>query len=107
MYFGVFTPCKNCNIETRSPNYATVDQAVFSPSRAELCRAEPSRPVMSRASPRIASPRLLPGNSYKHLDDARVGKGHVTASAVTSRVSTVIQQLKCFPRVRLGVYRRD
>jgi hypothetical protein len=60
----------------------------------------------------IASPRLLPGNSYKHLDDARVGKGHVTASAVTSPVSTVTQQLKHrwkerFPRVRSGVYWRD
>jgi hypothetical protein len=30
---------------------------------------------------------MLPGNSYKHLDDARVGKVHVTAPAVTSRVS--------------------
>jgi hypothetical protein len=48
-------------------------------------RAEPSR-----HESRIASPRLLPGNSYKHLDDARVGKGHVTASAVS-------QQLKRFP----------
>jgi hypothetical protein len=48
----------------------------------------------------IASPHLLPGNSYKHLDDARVGKGHVTASAVT-------KQLKRFPRVRSRIYRRD
>jgi hypothetical protein len=44
----------------------------------------------------IASPRLLPGNSYKHLDNARVGKGHVTASAVT-------QQLKHFSLVRSRV----
>jgi hypothetical protein len=49
-----------------------------------------SRAVTSHSSRRIASPRLLPGNSYKHLDDARVGKGHVTALAVT-------QQLKRFP----------
>jgi hypothetical protein len=28
-------PCKNCNIETRSRDYATVDEAVFSPCRAE------------------------------------------------------------------------
>jgi hypothetical protein len=34
-YCGVFTPCKNCNIETRSRGYATVDEAVFSPWRAE------------------------------------------------------------------------
>jgi hypothetical protein len=34
-YCGVFTPCKNCNIETRSRDYATVDEAVFSPCRAE------------------------------------------------------------------------
>jgi hypothetical protein len=74
---GIFTPCKNCNIEARSHNYATVDEAVLSPRRAEICRAVTSR----------ASPHLLPGNSYKHFDHARVGKGHVTASAVTSRVS--------------------
>jgi hypothetical protein len=51
-------------------------------------RSDPSRaePWTSPSSRRIASSRLLPGNSYKHLDDARVGKGHVTASAVTSRV---------------------
>jgi hypothetical protein len=74
-YCGVFTPCKNCNIETRSHDYATVDEAVFSPSHDD---------------PRIASPRLLPGNSYKHLNDTRVGKGHVTASALMSHVSTVM-----------------
>jgi hypothetical protein len=100
-YCGVFTPCKNCNLETCSRDYATVDDAVFSPSRAELCCAVTSR----------SSPSLLTGNSYKLLDDARVGRGHVTASAVTSRVSTVTQQLKyCwkerFPRVRSRVYRR-
>jgi hypothetical protein len=32
--------------------------------------------------------------SYKHLDNARVGKGHVTASAVT-------QQLKRFPACQI------
>jgi hypothetical protein len=81
LYCGVFTPCKNCNIETRSHDYATVDgSGVFS---------EPSPAELSRDESRIASPRLLPGNSYKHLDDARVGKGYVTASTVT-------QQLKRF-----------
>jgi hypothetical protein len=35
----------------------------------------------------ISFGNVLPNNSYKHLDDARVGKGHVTAPAVTSRVS--------------------
>jgi hypothetical protein len=54
----------------------------------------------------MASSRLLPGNSYKHQDDARVGKDHVTASAATSRVSTVTQQLKRFPRARSRVYRK-
>jgi hypothetical protein len=34
-YCGVFAPCKNCNIETRSHDYATVDEAMFSPCRAE------------------------------------------------------------------------
>jgi hypothetical protein len=52
-YCGVFTPCKNRNLETRSRDYATVDEAVFSPCRAELCRV-----VLSRAWPRIASLRL-------------------------------------------------
>jgi hypothetical protein len=66
---AVFVPCKNCNIETRSRDYATVDEAVFSPCRAEL-------------------------HSYKHLDTARVGKGHVTVSAVT-------QQLKRFPACQI------
>jgi hypothetical protein len=71
-------------METRYHDYATVDEAVFSPCWAEQSRAEPRRDES-----RIASPRLLPGNSYKNLDDARVGKSHVTASAVT-------QQLKRF-----------
>jgi hypothetical protein len=47
-YCGVFRPCKNCNIESRSRDYATVDEAVFSPYRAELCSA-----VTSRSSPRL------------------------------------------------------
>jgi hypothetical protein len=33
LYCGVFTSCKNCNFETRSRDYATVDEAVFSPCR--------------------------------------------------------------------------
>jgi hypothetical protein len=88
-YCGVFTPYKNCNIETRSRDYATVEEAVFSP-----CRAEQSRAVNESliASNRLAS--LLPGNSYKHLDDARVGKGHVTALAT-------MQQLKRFPACQI------
>jgi hypothetical protein len=75
--------------------------------RAEASRGDPNRVESRIASRRMASPRLLSGNSYKHLDDARVGKGHVTASAVTSRVSTVTQQLERFPHVRSWVYRRD
>jgi hypothetical protein len=71
---------QDCNIETCSRNYSAVDEVVFSP-----CRAEQSR---------VASLRLLPGNSYKHLDDARVGKGHVTTSAVS-------QQLKRFPTCQI------
>jgi hypothetical protein len=55
---GVFTPCKNCNIETGSRDYATVDEVVFSPCRAEVCRA-----FTSRASPRIAIPRSLLGDT--------------------------------------------
>jgi hypothetical protein len=50
--------------------------------------------VSSHSSRCIALPRLLPGRSYKNLDDARVGKGHVTASAVT-------QQLKNSPACQI------
>jgi hypothetical protein len=64
MYFGIFTPYKNCNIETCSHDYATVDEAVFSLCRAEQNRAEPSwgepsRTELSREQvPHcIASPR--------------------------------------------------
>jgi hypothetical protein len=49
-YCGVFTPCNNCNIETRSRDYATVYEAVFSP-----CRAEPSRHESRIASHRRTS----------------------------------------------------
>jgi hypothetical protein len=38
-YCGVFTQYKNYNIQTRSRDYATVDEAVFSPCRTEQCRA--------------------------------------------------------------------
>jgi hypothetical protein len=73
-YCGLFTPYKNCNIETRSRVYATVDEAVFSlralPSRADESRGEPNWTEPSRervrSSLRIAS--SLPGNSYKPLD---------------------------------------
>jgi hypothetical protein len=77
IYCGVFMPCKNCNLEIRSRDYATVDEAVFSPCRADLCRVVPSR----------ASPRLLLSDSCKHLDDARVGRVHVASacSAVTQQ----------------------
>jgi hypothetical protein len=76
-YCGIFTPCKNCDVETRSRGYATVDEAVFSLSRT----------MTSRASHCLTS--FVAGNSYKHLDDARVGKVHMTTS-------TVMQQLKHF-----------
>jgi hypothetical protein len=70
------------NLETRSRDYATVDEVVFSP-----CLVVPLP-----APPHISSPHLLLSDSFKHLDDARVGVGHMTVSAVTSRVSTVTQQ---------------
>jgi hypothetical protein len=44
------------------------------------------------ASHHLAS--LLPGNSYKHLDDARVKKGHVTSLPAT-------KQLKSFPACQI------
>jgi hypothetical protein len=84
---GVFTPCKNCKIETRSRDYAIVDEAVFSPCRAEQNRIEPSRTEPNRTEPNRTEPcravneslivshrlaSLLPGNSYKHLDNATI-----------------------------------
>jgi hypothetical protein len=39
----------------------------------------PSRALPFRDMSHLASPHSLPGNSYKHLDDTRVGTGHVTA----------------------------
>jgi hypothetical protein len=53
-------------------------------------RAEPSR-----AEPSWADPIPAESRSYKHLDDARPGKGHVTAPAVT-------QQLKRFPTCQIN-----
>jgi hypothetical protein len=81
IYCGAFMPYKNCNIEIRFRAYTIADEAVFSP-----CRAEPNLAEASGTEP------LSPGNSYKHLDNARVGKGHVTALATT-------QQLKAFSRM--------
>jgi hypothetical protein len=80
--------------------YAIVDKAVFSPCRAEDNRPEPKLADPSRGEPsreriaiRVASPHLvLLGNSYKHLDDAEIRKGHVTTLATT-------QQLKAFSRM--------
>jgi hypothetical protein len=43
-YCGVFTPYKNYNVETRSRDYAIVDEMVYSP-----CCAEDSRPELRRA----------------------------------------------------------
>jgi hypothetical protein len=54
----------------------------------------PNRAGPSRDESRIASPRSLSGNSYKHLDNAIVEKGHVNASVVT-------QQLKRFPACQI------
>jgi hypothetical protein len=70
-YCGIFTPCENCNIETRSCNCAIVDEAVFSP-----CRAEDSQAVNESlfASHRLTSCCLA--TAVNILDDA--GGGGVT-----------------------------
>jgi hypothetical protein len=105
----VFTPFKNCKFETRSRDYATVDEAVFSTFRAEL--VVPCGAVLTE--PRLASPRLASlslSDKCKRLDRAKIGTGHVTsASVLTSRVSAMKQQQKhCgLPRVWSRVYRRD
>jgi hypothetical protein len=85
IYCGVFTPCKDCNIETRSRDYAIVDEAVFSPCLAVPSRAEPSRtePKRERVTHRIASPRCCQATAintwmtqqlkaFSHMSDPRV-----------------------------------
>jgi hypothetical protein len=62
--------CKNCNNETRSRDYAVVEEAVYSP-----CRAEDSRPVPSRAEP-IQPWTSRQATAVNTLDDA--GRGAVT-----------------------------
>jgi hypothetical protein len=57
------------------------------PSRTD--RPDTSRAVTSPSSRRIAAPRLSPGNSYKHFDNARVGEGHVIAWAVTQPIKAI------------------
>jgi hypothetical protein len=64
------------------------------PSRAEPSRAEPSRAVNESLIESHRSASLLPGNSNKYLDDARIRKGHVTALAAT-------QQWKHFPACQI------
>jgi hypothetical protein len=53
-YCGVFTPCNKYNIETRSSDYATLDEVVFSPCRAETISSMPWR-----VAHRLASRRLV------------------------------------------------
>jgi hypothetical protein len=84
-YCGVFTPCKNCNIETLS------HEAVFSPCRAESRSAVPWRVAQRLASLRLVCCQATAINTWMTQE---WGKGHVTTSAVTSCVSTVTQQLK-------------
>jgi hypothetical protein len=71
VYCGVFTPCKNCNFETRYRDYATIDDAVFSPCR-----------VARRTLLRSAEVNMLPllGDKCKRLDCARVERGHVISA---------------------------
>jgi hypothetical protein len=81
-YCGVFTLCKNCNIETLQRLRNSRRSGVFSVlSRAEPNRAEPSRTEPSRDKSRIASPRLLPGNSYKRKSEE--GSPDLISSDVT------------------------
>jgi hypothetical protein len=58
LYCGVFTPCKNCNIETRSHDYETVDEAVFSPCR--------------RASPRLVCCQATAWNTWMTQESGKV-----------------------------------
>jgi hypothetical protein len=66
-YCGVFTPCRNCNIETRSHNYATVDEAVFSP-----CRAEPRSVVPWRVAHRLVCCQATAINTWMTQEWERV-----------------------------------
>jgi hypothetical protein len=54
------------------------------PSSGEQSRTEPS---CEQVAHRVAWPHFVVARQrYKHLDDARVGKGHVTTSAVTQHL---------------------
>jgi hypothetical protein len=57
-------------------NYATIDEAVFSPCRAESRRVAP-RTLLRSAEINIFS---LLGANCKRLDCARVWRGHVTSA---------------------------
>jgi hypothetical protein len=62
-YCGLFTPCGGCGSEARYRDCATVDEAVFSPCRTELCHVVPSHASPRPALPSIASPRPLLGDT--------------------------------------------
>jgi hypothetical protein len=64
-------------VTSKHHDYATVDEAVFSPCGAELC---------------CAAPRLLLSDNCKRLDCATVRRGHVTSagSAVTSHTCNAV-----------------
>jgi hypothetical protein len=104
-YCRVFTPRRNCNFETRSRDYATVDKAVFSSCRAEPCRVAP------RTLLRSAEVNMFPllGDKCKRLDCARVGERSrdLRGSAMTSRNSRSTVGSCVLPRVQSRVYRRD
>jgi hypothetical protein len=74
LYCGVFTPYKNRNFETRSRDYVTVDEAMFSPCRA--------------------APRFSLSDNCKRLDRSTVRMGHVTfaGTAVTSHTHNAVTQ---------------
>jgi hypothetical protein len=92
LYCGVFMPCKNCNINTRSHDYATVNEAVFSPSRTE-----PSRDESRVASPSLICCQATTINTWMTQE--------------WGRVPWPRQQWRnnwsVFPQVRWRVYRRD
>jgi hypothetical protein len=97
-YCGVFTPCMNCNIKTSSRDYATVDEAVFSP-----CRAEPWRVSHHVASPRLVCCQDTAINTWTTQEWGR----DTWPRQQWRHESAVTQQLTPFSACQIKVYRRD
>jgi hypothetical protein len=72
---GVFTQCKNCNLETRSRDYATIEES-------SIFRAVRVAPQTLLRSAEVNT-FLVARRHRNRLDDTRVWRGHVTSACST------------------------